>query len=75
MRTLFLPRQEPRPFREPLAAAATTDTHDPAIDAVDELAVGGQTAAEAGDVGGGRGGGGSAIENVTTGTRGLCIQY
>lgn len=68
MRTLFLPRKKLRPLPEPLAAAATTDTHDPAIDAVDESAVSGQTAAEAGDVGGGRGGGGSGVEDRGEGT-------
>ena len=56
MRTLLPAREKPRPLPEPLAAAATTDTHDPAIDTVDELAVGGQAAAETGDVDGGVGG-------------------
>ena len=42
---------------------ATTDAHDPAIDAVDELAAGGQAAVEAGDVGGRVGGRGSGVED------------
>lgn len=63
MRALFLPRKKLRPLPEPLAAAATANAHDPAIDAVDELAVSGEAAAEAGDVGGGVGGGGSGEED------------
>jgi hypothetical protein len=72
MRTPLPTREKPRPLPEPLAATATTDAHDPAIDAVDELAAGGQAAAEAGDVGGGVGGGGSGVEDVGEGTRGWC---
>ena len=68
MRTVLLPRQEPRPFPEPLAAAAATNAENPAIDTVDELAVGGQAAAEAGDVGGGVGGWGSGVEDGGEGT-------
>lgn len=70
MRTIILPRQEPRPLPEPLAAAAATNTENPAIDTVDELAVGGQAAAEAGDVGGGVGGRGSGVENGGEGAGG-----
>jgi len=63
MRTLIPAREKPRPLPEPLAAAAATNAENPAIDTVDELAVGGQTAAEAGDVGGGGGGEGSGVED------------
>lgn len=55
MRAIIPAREKPRPFPEPLAAAAAANAENPAIDTVDELAVGGQTAAEAGDVGGGVG--------------------
>ncbi len=48
MRTLALPREKPRPLPQPLAAASPADAHDPAIDAVDELAAGGQASVEAG---------------------------
>jgi hypothetical protein len=75
MRTLLHPRQKPRPLPEPPTAAATTNAENPAIDTMKEPAISGEAAVEAGDVGGGGGGWGSAIENVTTGTRGLCIQY
>ena len=47
MRALLLPRQEPRPFPEPLAAPATTNAENPAIDTVDELAAGSEAAVEA----------------------------
>ena len=59
MRALIPAREKPRPLPEPLAAAAATNTENPAVDAVDELAAGGQASAEAGDVGGrvGRGSG------------------
>ena len=57
MRALIHAREKPRPLPEPLAAAAATNAENPAIDAVDELAVSGQAAVEARDVGGGVGGG------------------
>jgi len=47
MRTLLTTREKPRPLPEPLAAATTANAENPAIDAVDELAAGGQAAAEA----------------------------
>lgn len=72
MRAIIPARQEPRPLPEPLAAAAATNAGDPAIDAVDELAVGGEAATEAGDVGGGVGGGGSDVEDGGQGARRVC---
>jgi len=63
MRTLIPAREKPRPLAEPLAAAAAANAENPAIDTVDELAVGGQTAAEAGDVGSRVGGRGSGVED------------
>ena len=70
MRTLSISREKPRPLPEPLAAAAATNAENPSIDAVDELAVGGQTAAEAGDVGSGVGGRGSGVEDRGEGAGG-----
>jgi len=69
MRTLIPAREKPRPLPEPLAAAAATNAENPAIDTVDELAVGGQTAAETGDVGGWVGGRGSGEEDGGEGAR------
>ena len=63
MRALIHAREKPRPLPEPLAAAAATNAENPAIDAVDELAAGGQAAVEAGDVGSGVGGWGSGVED------------
>ena len=63
MRTLIRSRQEPRPLPEPLAAAAATNAYDPAIDTMDEAAIGGQAAVEARDVGGGRGSRGCGVED------------
>ena len=56
MRTPLPTREKPRPLPEPLAAAAATNAENPAIDTVDELATGGQAAAEARDIDGGVGG-------------------
>ena len=63
MRTLITTREKPRPLPEPLAAAATANAENPAIDTVDELAAGGQAAVEAGDVGGGVGGEWCGVED------------
>jgi len=63
MRTLIPAREKPRPLPEPLAAAAATNTENPAIDTVEELAVGGEAAVEAGRVDGGVGGGGCGVED------------
>ena len=63
MRALIPAREKPRPLPEPLAAPATANAENPAIDAVDELAVGGQAAVEASDVGGWVGGRGSGEED------------
>ena len=63
MRTPLPAREKPRPLPEPLAAPAAANAENPAIDAVDELAVGGQAAVEAGDVGGGVGGWGSGVQD------------
>jgi len=63
MRALIPARKKPRPLPEPLAGTAATNAENPAIDAVDELAVGGDAAAETGDVGDGAGGGWCGVEN------------
>jgi hypothetical protein len=63
MRALIPAREKPRPLPEPLAAAAATNAENPAIDAVDELAAGGQAAVEARDVGGGGGGEWCGVED------------
>jgi hypothetical protein len=72
MRALIPARKKLRPLAEPLAAAAAANAHDPAIDAVDELAAGGQAAAEAGDVGGGGSGWGSGVEDGGEGAGRVC---
>lgn len=56
MRTPILPRKKLRPLPEPLAAPAAANAENPAIDAVDELAVSRETAMEARDIDGGVGG-------------------
>jgi len=63
MRALIPAREKPRPLSEPLASAAATNAENPAIDTVDELAAGGQAAAEARDVGGGVGCRGGGVED------------
>ena len=63
MRALIPAREKPRPLPEPLAGTAATNAENPAIDAVDELAAGGQTATEAGDVGSGVGGEWCGVED------------
>jgi len=68
MRTPLPTREKPRPLAEPLAAPAAANTENPAIDTMDESAVGGQTAVEAGDVGGRVGGRGSGVEDGGEGT-------
>ncbi|MGE4340526.1 MAG: hypothetical protein AB7E55_31940 [Pigmentiphaga sp.] len=75
MRTPLPAREKPRPLPEPLAAPAATNAENPAIDTVDELAVGGQTAAEAADVGGGVGGRGSGVEDGGEGAGGIVEQW
>mgnify|MGYP006983344706 CR=1 FL=1 len=69
MRAPLPTREKPRPLPEPLAAAAATNAHDPAIDTVDEAAIGGQAAVEARDVGGGVGRE-CGVEDGGEGTRG-----
>lgn len=56
MRTPIPTCQKLRPLPEPLAAAAAANAENPAIDAVDETAIGGQAAAETRNISGGGGG-------------------
>ena len=63
MRAPIPTRQKPRPLGQPLAAAAAANAENPAINTVDELAVGGQAAVEARDVGGGGGGEGCGVQD------------
>ena len=69
MRTLIPAREKPRPLPEPLAAPAATNAENPAIDTMDESAVGGHAPAEAGDVGGRIGGWGCGVEDGGEGAR------